>query len=47
VPLDEVKAGNKITVQLRKLILPQLGTKRAASSGSESRKRLSWALARG
>jgi pilus assembly protein CpaE len=47
VPLDEVKPGNKITVQLRKLILPQLGTKRAASSGSESRKRLSWALARG
>jgi hypothetical protein len=47
VPLDQVKAGNKITLQLRKLVLPQLSTKRAASPGSEPRKRLSWALARG
>src|SRR4029079_15459485 len=47
VPLDEVKPGHKITLQLRKLVLPQPGTKRAASLGSGPRKRLSWALARG
>ena len=27
VPLDEVKPGNKITAQLKKLVLPQGGAK--------------------
>jgi pilus assembly protein CpaE len=46
IPLDEVKPGNKITLQLKKLILPQLNAKRVPA-GSEPRKRLAWALARG
>src|SRR5204862_5543211 len=31
VPLDEVKPGNKITLQLKKLVLPQPAAKAAAS----------------
>jgi pilus assembly protein CpaE len=47
IPLDEVKPGNKITLQLKKLILPQLNTKRAAPPSSKPGKKLAWALARG
>jgi pilus assembly protein CpaE len=42
VPLDDVKPGNKITAQLRKLIFPQTGEK--AKDGAPGRKfKLSWA----
>jgi pilus assembly protein CpaE len=44
VPLDEVKPGNKITTQLRKLILPQPAAKPAAAPAGPGKKlRLSWA----
>jgi pilus assembly protein CpaE len=44
VPLEEVKPGNKITVQLKKLIVPQ-GSARAAGSAPAAAKKfkLSWA----
>ncbi len=42
VPLDEVKPGNKITQQLRKLILPQTA-KAAAKAKSAGKFKLSWA----
>ncbi|MBV9260217.1 MAG: response regulator receiver protein [Pseudolabrys sp.] len=32
VPLQDVKPGNKITLEMRKLVLPQAGPKRAAKS---------------
>jgi pilus assembly protein CpaE len=45
VPLDEVKPGNKITLQLRKLIFPQGMTKPSAQPGASSTRKLklSWA----
>jgi pilus assembly protein CpaE len=46
IPLDEVKPGNKITVQLKKLVLPQPVGKAAAAPAAEAGKRkfkLSWA----
>jgi pilus assembly protein CpaE len=46
IPLDEVKPGNKITVQLKKLVLPQSAGKVAAAPAAEAGKRkfkLSWA----
>jgi pilus assembly protein CpaE len=46
IPLDEVKPGNKITIMLRKLILPQPNAKRGTSPTSGPKKRLAWALAR-
>ncbi len=46
VPLDEVKPGNKITVELKKLILPSAGTKSAAIQGSGRVKKLSPSWAR-
>jgi pilus assembly protein CpaE len=45
VPLDEVKAGNNITTQLKKLMLPQ-GAKTAAPAGAGLVKKLSLALAK-
>ena len=44
VPLEEVKPGNKITLQLKKLVLPQAGGKagREAAAGAKKFK-LSWA----
>ena len=44
VPLEEVKPGNKITAQLKKLILPQ-GTGKAAkeAAGAVKKFKLSWA----
>ena len=45
VPLDEVKAGNKISAQLKKLIAPAAGAQAAAPSKSIV-KRLSLSLAR-
>ena len=38
--------GNKITQQLKKLVLPQLNAKRIAPAGPSAGKRLGWALAR-
>jgi pilus assembly protein CpaE len=38
VPLDEVKPGNKITQQLRRLVLPQPAAKAAAPEGGLGRK---------
>ena len=45
VPLDEVKPGNKITLQLRKLILPQASAKAPPPQGAGAAKKLklSWA----
>jgi pilus assembly protein CpaE len=44
VPLDEIKKGNKITVQLRKLIMPQTPAKTARESADAAKKlKLSWA----
>ncbi len=45
VPLDEVKPGNKITAQLRKLILPQAGGKAPPpqAAGVAKKLKLSWA----
>jgi pilus assembly protein CpaE len=44
VPLEEVKKGNKITVELKKLILPQANTKPAnVAAGAGKRTTLSWA----
>jgi len=44
VPLDEIKPGNKITLQLKKLILPQAAAKTAKEAGGPAKKfRLSWA----
>jgi pilus assembly protein CpaE len=42
VPLDEIKPGNKITGQLKKMILPQVAAKSAGESGLKKFK-LSWA----
>jgi pilus assembly protein CpaE len=41
VPLEEIKPGNKITAQLRKLIFPQTGEKDKAAVGRKFK--LSWA----
>jgi pilus assembly protein CpaE len=44
VPLDEIKPGNPITVQLKKLILPQGGGKAAKEAAGAAKKfKLSWA----
>jgi len=44
VPLDEIKPGNKITVQLKKLILPQGAGKTAKEiPGAAGKFKLSWA----
>jgi pilus assembly protein CpaE len=46
VPLDSVKAGNKITAQLKKLILPSSGAKTPASAIAPLAKKLKLSLAR-
>jgi pilus assembly protein CpaE len=44
VPLDEVKPGNKITLQLKKIILPQGSGKPAKGGAADGKKfKLSWA----
>jgi pilus assembly protein CpaE len=44
VPLDEVRPGNKITLQLKKIILPPGGGKAAKGSAADGKKfKLSWA----
>jgi pilus assembly protein CpaE len=45
IPLDEVKPGNKITAQLKKLIMPQPAAKPAAqqATGTSKKFKLSWA----
>jgi pilus assembly protein CpaE len=44
VPLEEVKKGNKITAQLRKLVLPQAAAKPAKDAAEGAKKfKLSWA----
>jgi len=43
IPLDEIKPGNKITTQLRKLMLPQPMAKSAAAAGPLKKFKLSWA----
>ena len=45
VPLEEVKPGNKITLQLKKLILPQAGDK-AGKAAAAAGKKLKLSLAR-
>ncbi len=46
VPLDEVKPGNKITQQLKKLVLPQVAAKVAAPQATQILKKLKFSLAR-
>jgi len=46
VPLDSVKAGNKITLQLKKLIAPQAAARPAASLVTPLSKKLKLSLAR-
>ena len=46
VPLDSVKAGNKITAQLKKLIAPSVAAKPAAPAGNSLTSKLKLALAR-
>jgi pilus assembly protein CpaE len=46
VPLDEVKAGNNITAQLRKLMLPQGAAKAATPAASGLMKKLSLSMAK-
>ena len=44
VPLEDLKPGNKITTQLKKLILPQAGGKAAEEAVGDGKKlKLSWA----
>jgi pilus assembly protein CpaE len=44
VPLDEIKPGNKISLELKKLILPQGGGKAAKEAAPATKKfKLSWA----
>jgi pilus assembly protein CpaE len=44
VPLDEVRPGNKITAQLKKIILPQSSGKTAKAGTADGKKfKLSWA----
>jgi pilus assembly protein CpaE len=44
VPLDEIKARNPITAQLRKLILPEAGAKPGKEPAPAAKKlKLSWA----
>jgi pilus assembly protein CpaE len=44
VPLEEVKKGNKITAELKKMILPQIGGKAAKGAAAGVKKlKLSWA----
>jgi pilus assembly protein CpaE len=44
IPLDEVKPGNKITLQLKKLVLPQPAKPAAPNAAGPARKlKLSWA----
>jgi pilus assembly protein CpaE len=44
VPLDEVRPGNKITAQLKKIILPQSSGKAAKAGAADGKKfKLSWA----
>jgi pilus assembly protein CpaE len=44
VPLNEIKPGNKITAELKKLVLPQqTGKALAASAPAEKKFKLSWA----
>jgi len=46
VPLDEVKAGNNVTAQLKKLMLPQNAAKPAAPVAAGLMKRLNFSLAK-
>ncbi|HVY57509.1 MAG TPA: response regulator receiver protein, partial [Xanthobacteraceae bacterium] len=43
VPLDEVKAGNKITLQLKKVITAQPPEKNAQPASASKKLNLSWA----
>jgi pilus assembly protein CpaE len=47
VPLEEVKRGNKITVELRRLILPHPQAKAIKPQGAASPKKLKLAFAKG
>jgi pilus assembly protein CpaE len=46
VPLDEVKAGNNVTAQLKKLMLPQTAAKPAAPVAAGLMKKLNFSLAK-
>jgi hypothetical protein len=45
VPIDEVKPGNKITQELKRLVLPQTAQKAPArgDAGAMKKTKLSWA----
>jgi pilus assembly protein CpaE len=46
VPLEEIKPGNKITSELKKLILPQVSSKTGSAADKASAKKLSLSWAR-
>ncbi len=46
VPLDEVKPGNKITLQIKKLIAPQAPPDKTGAQGAPAKKKLSLSWAR-
>ena len=46
VPLDEVKPGNNITLQLKKLMLPQAAGKAPSADAQGLMKKLSLSLAK-
>jgi pilus assembly protein CpaE len=43
VPIDEVKPGNQITAQLKKLVLPPAAAKAPAGGGALKKMKVSWA----
>jgi pilus assembly protein CpaE len=43
VPLEEIKPGNAITAQLKKLMLPQNAAKGSAMQSPAKKFKLSWA----
>jgi pilus assembly protein CpaE len=46
VPLDEVKAGNNVSAQLKKLMLPQSAARQAAPASAGLMKKLNLSLAK-
>jgi pilus assembly protein CpaE len=46
VPLDEVKAGNNVSAQLKKLILPQTAVRQSAPAAAGLMKKLNFSLAK-
>jgi pilus assembly protein CpaE len=43
VPLEEVKPGNNVTAQLRKIVVPHAAKSKKAPASNEKKSLLSWA----